>query len=500
MDHRASGRALTTAVFLLAVVALTPEPAPGQPAGPAALTPETLGKFLEDMAEDPKPLGKEGDARYRYILERKREMDGWTWTLRPTVSVSPDGTKVWITASVGNLPNLEATPGLHLGNLLTVNNTTAPAFFSMDPGRDNLTFHLALENKGITARQFRSQFDQFLESYTKHHKSWNIDLWTFPGLRESYSNLTNWVKGLAVTPDGRLLAAVDWDGNILVREVGGSSPAKMLKGSKEGVLSVVLLPDGKTLIAGEEDGGLREWDIESGREKRRFEGHKHKIWTLALSKDGKRLASAGGSFEKDGKNVDRTGKPTDNPDLVIRIWDVESGKELQKLEGHKKFIQSVAFSPDGSKLISGSNDQTVRVWDVATGKQLHQSEALGAVINAVAFTPDGKGVSGGAGKKDGSGQYVHDQTIRVWDVNSGKQLKAFGGHHVWGVAVSADGKRVLTAGQDRTVRLWDLETGKEMKRLGGHRGSVERVLFTPDGKQALSGGDDNVVRLWDLTP
>jgi WD40 repeat protein len=219
---------------------------------------------------------------------------------------------------------------------------------------------------------------------------------------------------------------------------------------------------------------------------------------MALSRDGKRLATGGGCFpDKDGKLVDREGKPASDPDLTIRIWDVDAGKEIKKLEGHTRVIKSLAFSPDGKSLASASDDRSVRIWDLESGKEQKKLEPKGSA-EAVAYTADGKLVTGSVPYLDEAKKWMYDQNIVVWDVSSGKEEMKMGGQNVWGLAVSPDGKHALSCGPDRTVRLWDLTTGKQLRVFGGHRDNVSRVLFTLDGKRALSGGSDKKMRLWTL--
>jgi mono/diheme cytochrome c family protein len=158
--------------------------------------------------------------------------------------------------------------------------------------------------------------------------------------------------------------------------------------------------------------------------------------------------------------------------------------------GHTDAVLCVGFSADGKRALSGSQDQTLRLWDVSTGKLLRTLEGHNGVIRCLALTSDGKRALSGS----------DDRTVRVWDLETGKELRRLLGHgdRVRAVALSPDGKRALSAGDDRTVRLWDLEKGQEMVSLSGHTGPVLSVAFSRDGRRALSGGADGLVRLWDL--
>jgi WD40 repeat protein len=117
-------------------------------------------------------------------------------------------------------------------------------------------------------------------------------------------------------------------------------------------------------------------------------------------------------------------------------------------------------------------------------------EAQSSPANSTAFSRDGRLALFASA----------DKSVRLWDVDAGRDLRRFIGHtaSVWAVAFSPDGKRALSGGADNTVRLWEIETGREIKRLDGHEGLVSTVAFSPDGKQALSGGYDHAVILWDL--
>jgi eukaryotic-like serine/threonine-protein kinase len=201
-----------------------------------------------------------------------------------------------------------------------------------------------------------------------------------------------------------------------------------------------------------------------------FKGHAGWVASVAFSPDGQRLASG-------------------SADQTVKIWDSANGRELLALKGHTDVVTSVAFSPDGGRLASGGRDKTVKIWDSASRKELFSLKGHAAWVTSVAFSPDGRRLASGG-----------FDTVKIWDVATGQDLFTIKGHWPSGfhsVAFSPDGRRLASASDDKTVKIWDVESGKELFSLKGHASGVESVAFSPDGRRLASGSSDSTAKIWD---
>ena len=262
---------------------------------------------------------------------------------------------------------------------------------------------------------------------------------------------------------------------------------RRFEGHTSGVTSVAVLPDGRRALSASHDLTLRLWDIETGAELRRFEGHIRLINSVAVLPDGRRALSASGNFVS--SLFDHRGVSA-SADYTLRLWDIETGAELRRFEGHTDLVSSMKVLPNGHRVLSASADYTLRLWDIETGAELRRFEGHRGSINSVAVLSDGhRALSASA-----------DYTLRLWDIETGAELRRFEGHTsgVTSVAVLPDGRRALSASHDLTLRLWDIETGAELRRFEGHIRSINSVAVLPDGHRVLSASADDTLRLWDI--
>ncbi len=203
-----------------------------------------------------------------------------------------------------------------------------------------------------------------------------------------------------------------------------------------------------------------------------FAGHRAWVNAVAVTPDGARVLSA--SF-----------------DHSVKVWDLLSGRELATLTGHTLEVNVLAVTPDGRLALSGGGDGLVRVWELPAGREIAILEGHTNSVTAVCITANGKlAITGGA-----------DGTVRMWTLPGGESLGGLAGHEreVHGIAVAPDDACAITASYDGLLKVWDLASRSERATLRGHDGAVCCVAVTPDGTRVVSGGDDRTLRVWALS-
>ena len=209
--------------------------------------------------------------------------------------------------------------------------------------------------------------------------------------------------------------------------------------------------------------------IATAQLKATLEGHTDLVWSVAFSPNGQTLASG-------------------SQDRTIRLWNPNNGNLKRTLRGHRDAVNSVAFSPDGRTLASGSWDGTVRLWNPNNGNLKRTLTGHTDGISFVAFSPDGQTLASASG----------DQTIRLWNPNTGKLKRTLIGHtgRVASIAFSPDGRTLASASGDQTIRLWNPNNGNLKRTLTGHTGDFSRIMFSPNGLVLANGNQDGTIHLW----
>jgi WD40 repeat protein/DNA-binding SARP family transcriptional activator len=279
------------------------------------------------------------------------------------------------------------------------------------------------------------------------------------------------VWAVSFSSNGRILASAGEDHIVRIWNASNTTCLYTLQGHTSRVRSVAFSSDGFILLSGSEDQTIRLWEVGSGRCLKVLRGHTAWIYAVAVSSDSQTIASAGEDHE-------------------VHLWNMRTSQHLTILRGHTNRVRSVAFSPDGQTLASGSEDRTIRLWDVKNGQCLGLFQGHSDRVYSVAFNPAGQVLASSS----------DDQTIRLWDVQTGQCLTVLRGHtdRIRSVAFNAEGTILASGSSDQTIRLWDVQTGQCLTVLRGHTDHVRAVAFSSDGQVLASGSHDGAVNLWDV--
>ncbi|MGH8898173.1 MAG: NACHT and WD repeat domain-containing protein [Egibacteraceae bacterium] len=356
------------------------------------------------------------------------------------------------------------------------------------------------------------------------------------------------------SPDGRYVLTVDGQ-TVRVWDTRSGMSVVKLKGHEDLVTVARFSWDNAHIVSGSEDGTVRIWDVTTGATLVELRGHQDRVNDVAFSPnqpDPTRpavvTASADGtarvwnpsigrvlhgptaglsraSFSADGTLVVDAGA-----DGVARVWRADTGEQLAELHADPQPLGSAAFSPDGRYIATGGSDGIVRVWEWRTKAPVAQVH-VGGYVRAVVFDPLGRfvaiaenaftenasvwewatgkslpldghrhAVTNAAFSSDGSRLVTVslDQTARVWDAVTGKELRQLGPYQrpIYNADFSPDGRFIVIASAGKAARVWDAATGKELARLKGHKRGLKDAAFSGDGNYIVTGADDGMIGVW----
>ncbi|KAL5641709.1 hypothetical protein ACGC1H_001996 [Rhizoctonia solani] len=286
------------------------------------------------------------------------------------------------------------------------------------------------------------------------------------------------VFSIVFSPGGRSVASGSNDETVCIWDAHSPLPiGEPLIGHHDSIESVSYSPLGSIIASGSNDETIRLWDVSTAKQLGEpLMGH-HLFHSVAFSPDAKLIASGCGG--------DLFG--SDPTAFSVQLWNVEEMSLASNLlKGHADVVRSVGFSPDGTRVVSGSNDESIRVWDVEHVTTVGLLKAHTDWVRSAAFSPDGSQIV----------SCSFDRTIRFWDTRDERTISnPYEGHTSWvhSVAWSPCGTYVVSAGEDHTVRLWDVRTGRQVQLFEEHTDWVSSVAFSPCGYYIASGSADRKV-------
>ena len=277
----------------------------------------------------------------------------------------------------------------------------------------------------------------------------------------------DYVRSVAISPDGKLVASGFLYEGIKVWEVDSGLPLRALRSHTASVNSISFSPDSQWLASGSRDRTIKLWDVYTGQVIRTLDGHDGEVLGVAFSPDGVWLASG-------------------STDSTVRLWRAITGREVQPFIGHERPVTSTVFSPDGQYIASGSLDRTIKLWEVHTGREVKTFEGHTEGVASLAYSPDGRFLASGG----------EDKMVRIWDVATAHEIRTLTGHinDVTSVAFSPNGELVAGGSLGQTIRIWKLSNGRLVKTLWFSEIGWHPVAFSPKGQwMALASRD---VQLW----
>ncbi|HWF87327.1 MAG TPA: hypothetical protein VN659_00785 [Pyrinomonadaceae bacterium] len=432
------------------------------------------------------------------------------------VSFSPDGNAI-VTCSGDSTARLWTADGQLVKELRGHTRPLAHALFSPDgkfvvtASADNtVRVWDSLDGKLITEFRGHSQAVNDVEFSADGQFIVTADddqtarLWPFhPGERGSSSTIESWEHSAAVTsvaasPNGSEVAATTRDGKLWLDGVGmqRSVPLMYLVDRSAKVADVRFSPDGQSIATTRGSAGviysidaLHEFvdssrsefiyqqapapgakkDKSSEPDSVKLEGHTGDINSIAFSPDGRFVV-------------------TGSADGTARVWEAASGKSVGELRGHSKSVNSASFSPDGKFIVTASDDATVRLWDATRFALVRNIGGMyPGVVSSAKYSPDGRFIVAASGEAAWVCDPVRGGVVRKLEGHTGQVNSA---------SFSPDSRLIVTASADNTARVWNVDTGESIASLLDHKGPVLNAMFSPDGQSVITASEDYATRIY----
>ena len=411
------------------------------------------------------------------------------------VSFSPDGTRIATGSDDGTVKVWDARTGAPLLDLKdpTSGRSETKRLAWSDPGRvpDSID-----TTTGILSVSFSPDGTRIVAGTTDNSRVWDartgtllLDLKVYT-TRPISNRDWRYVYSASFSPDGTRIVTGSFDGrsgHAKVWDARTGTPLVERKGQMGAVSSASFSPDGARMVT---DGGgvaAQVWDARTGAPLLEFKGPRTAVQPhcVSFSPDGKRIATSTNLMFMNG--------------AIVQLWDARTGAPLHEFKGHAAAVTSMAFSPDGARIVTGGRDNLAKVWDARTGTLLLDLKGHTGWVGSVSFSPDGLWIVTGS----------DDHTAKLWDARTGTPLlelerktdalyieNKLPTPSVWNVSFSPDGTRIISGTNGSSAdkqTVWDARTGTPLLELEGNTG-----LFSPDGARIATGsGFGTAVKVWD---